>query len=106
LRRICAEGITASKANNPRGPNVAQGDDEKDYSREGAERETCRTNETGIEHFGAHDLRRTCAKFCRRTGGDSKLIKFLLLGIALSTTDRYLGSEQHLAVALNDNLGL
>ena len=24
--------------------------------------------EIGIEHFGAHDLRRTCAKLCRKTG--------------------------------------
>jgi integrase len=24
----------------------------------------------GIERFGAHDLRRTCAKLCRKTGGD------------------------------------
>ena len=31
----------------------------------------------GIEHFGAHDLRRTCAKLCRRAGGDLEQIKFL-----------------------------
>jgi integrase len=24
----------------------------------------------GIERFGAHDLRRTCAKLCRKSGGD------------------------------------
>ena len=24
----------------------------------------------GIERFGAHDLRRTCAKLCRKAGGD------------------------------------
>jgi integrase len=24
----------------------------------------------GIEHLGPHDLRRTCAKFCRKAGGD------------------------------------
>jgi integrase len=34
--------------------------------------------EIGIEHFGAHDLRRTCAKLCRKTGGDLEQIKFLL----------------------------
>jgi len=34
----------------------------------------------GIERFGAHDLRQT--------------------------TERYLGSEQEIAVAVNDNLGL
>ena len=26
--------------------------------------------EIGIENFGAHDLRRTCAKLCRKAGGD------------------------------------
>jgi integrase len=31
-----------------------------------------------IEHFGAHDLRRTCAKHCRKNGGDLEQIKFLL----------------------------
>jgi integrase len=35
-------------------------------------------NEIGIEHFGAHDLRRTCAKLCRKNGGDLEQIKFLL----------------------------
>jgi integrase len=34
--------------------------------------------EIGIEHFGAHDLRRTCAKLCRKNGGDLEQIKFLL----------------------------
>jgi len=28
----------------------------------------------GIEHFGAHDLRRTCAKLCRKSGGDLEQI--------------------------------
>jgi integrase len=28
----------------------------------------------GIEHFGAHDLRRTCAKLCRKNGGDLEQI--------------------------------
>jgi integrase len=32
----------------------------------------------GIERFGAHDLRRTCAKLCRKAGGDIERIKFLL----------------------------
>ncbi len=34
--------------------------------------------EIGIERFGAHDLRRTCAKLCRKAGGDLQQIKFLL----------------------------
>jgi integrase len=62
--------------------------------------------EIGIEHFGAHDLRRTCAKLCRKAGGDLEQIKFLLGHSSIQTTERYLGSEQELAVAVNDNLGL
>jgi integrase len=63
-------------------------------------------NEIGIEHFGAHDLRRTCAKLCRKNGGDLEQIKFLLGHSSIQTTERYLGSEQEIAVAVNDNLGL
>ena len=36
------------------------------------------SKQIGIEHFGAHDLRRTCAKLCRKRGGDLEQIKFLL----------------------------
>ena len=61
--------------------------------------------EIGVEHFGAHDLRRTCAKLCRKSGGDLEQIKFLLGHTSIQTTERYLGSEQDLAVAVNDNLG-
>jgi integrase len=60
----------------------------------------------GIERFGAHDLRRTCAKLCRKAGGDLEQIKFLLGHSSIQTTERYLGSEQELVVAVNDNLGL
>jgi integrase len=60
----------------------------------------------GIEHFGAHDLRRTCAKLCRKAGGDLEQIKFLLGHSSIQTTECYLGSEQEIAIAVNDNLGL
>ena len=60
----------------------------------------------GIERFGAHDLRRTCAKLCRKGGGDLEQIKFLLGHASIQTTERYLGSEQEIAIAVNDNLGL
>jgi integrase len=60
----------------------------------------------GVEHFGAHDLRRTCAKLCRKSGGDIEQIKFLLGHASIQTTERYLGAEQELGVAVNDNLGL
>ncbi len=62
--------------------------------------------EIGILRFGAHDLRRTCAKLCRKNGGDLEQIKFLLGHSSIQTTERYLGSEQDIAVAVNDNLGL
>jgi integrase len=60
----------------------------------------------GVERFGAHDLRRTCAKLCRKAGGDLEQIKFLLGHTSIQTTERYLGSEQEIAVAVNDSLGL
>jgi integrase len=62
--------------------------------------------EIGIERFGAHDLRRTCAKLCRKNGGNLEQIKFLLGHSSIQTTERYLGSEQEIAIAVNDNLGL
>jgi integrase len=58
--------------------------------------------EIGIQNFGAHDLRRTCAKLCRKSGGDLEQIKFLLGHSSIQTTERYLGSEQEIAVAVND----
>jgi integrase len=64
------------------------------------------SKQIGIEHFGAHDLRRTCAKLYRKNGGDLEQIKFLLGHSSIQTTERYLGSDQEIAVAVNDNLGL
>jgi integrase len=64
------------------------------------------SKQIGIEHFGAHDLRRTCAKLCRKNGGDLEQIKFLLGHSSIQTTEQYLGSDQEIAVAVNDNLGL
>ena len=60
----------------------------------------------GIERFGAHDLRRTCAKLCRKAGGDLEQIKFLLGHSSIQTTEKYLGSEQEITVAVNDHLGI
>ena len=64
------------------------------------------SKQSGIEQLGAHDLRRTCAKLCRKNGGDLEQIKFLLGHSSIQTTERYLGSEQEIVVAVNDNLGL
>ena len=63
---------------------------------------TAAAKEIGIERFGAHDLRRTCAKLCPKAGGDLKQIKFLLGHSSIQTTERYLGSEQEIAIAVND----
>jgi integrase len=57
------------------------------------------SKQIGIEHFGARDLRRTCAKLCRKNGGDLEQIKFLLGHSSIQTTERYLGSEQEIAIA-------
>jgi integrase len=60
----------------------------------------------GVENFGAHDLRRTCARLCRQKGGELEQIQFLLGHESIETTERYLGSRQEIAVAVNDGLGL
>ena len=60
----------------------------------------------GIEHFGAHDLRRTAARLCQKSGGDLVQIKQMLGHASILTTDLYLGSGQEIAVAVNDNLGI
>ena len=64
------------------------------------------SKQIGIDHFGAHDLRRTCAKLCRKNGGDLEQIKFQLGHSSIQTTERYLGSDQEIEIAVNDNLGL
>jgi integrase len=51
-------------------------------------------------------LRRTCAKLCRKNGGDLEQIKFLLGHSSIQATERYLGSEQDIEIAVNDNLGV
>jgi integrase len=53
-----------------------------------------------------HDLRRTCAKLCRKAGGELEQIQMLLGHSSIATTERYLGSEQDLEHACNDRLGL
>jgi integrase len=58
------------------------------------------------KEFGPHDLRRTCAKLCRKRGGDLEQIKFLLGHSSIQATERYLGSEQEIAVAVNDRWSL
>ena len=60
----------------------------------------------GLGKLAPHDLRRTCAKLCRKAGGDLEQIQLLLGHASIQTTERYLGTEQALAHAVNDAIGL
>jgi integrase len=62
--------------------------------------------ETELGRLAPHDLRRTCAKLCRKAGGDLEQIRLLLGHASIQTTERYLGTEQALAHAVNDGIGL
>ena len=62
--------------------------------------------ETELGKLAPHDLRRTCAKLCRKAGGDLEQIQLLLGHASVQTTERYLGTEQSLVSAVNDGLGL
>ena len=53
-----------------------------------------------------HDLRRTCARLCRESGGALEQIQLLLGHGSITTTERYLGSRQDLGHAPNDRIGL
>ena len=59
-----------------------------------------------VDKLAPHDMRRTCAKLCRESGGDLEQIQFLLGHASIQTTERYLGSRQNLREAVNDHLGL
>jgi len=49
-------------------------------------------------------LRCTCAKLCRKAGGNLEQIQ--MLGHAsVQTTERYLDTDQNLTIAVNDVLG-
>ena len=62
--------------------------------------------EKALGKLSPHDLRRTCAKLCRKAGGDLEQIQLLLGHASIQTTERYLGTDQNLATAVNDALGL
>jgi site-specific recombinase XerD len=60
----------------------------------------------GLARVAPHDLRRTCARLCRTSGGELEQIQFLLGHASIQTTERYLGTRQNLKEAVNDRLGL
>ncbi len=62
--------------------------------------------ETELGKLAPHDLRRTCAKLCRKAGGDLEQIQLLLGHASVQTPERYLGTERSLVSAVNDGLGL
>jgi integrase len=58
----------------------------------------------GVQNFGPHDLRRTCAKHCRARGADIEQIQFMLGHADVRTTQRYLGTDLDLEHTPNDLL--
>ncbi len=54
----------------------------------------------GHPELTPHDLRRTCAKLCRKAGGDLEQIQLLLGHASIQTTERYLGTKQDLVQAV------
>ena len=60
----------------------------------------------GLPGIAPHDLRRTCAKLCRASGGELEQIQMLLGHASVQTTERYLGTKQDLVHAPNDAIKL
>ena len=58
----------------------------------------------GLQSIAPHDLRRTCAHLCFRSGGPLEQIQFLLGHSSSQTTERYLGCRQELISAVNDSM--
>lgn len=60
----------------------------------------------GVSKLAPHDLRRSCARFCRAAGGELEQIQFLLGHVSVQTTERYFGCTQRISSAVNDRLGI
>ena len=60
----------------------------------------------GVNRLAPHNLRRTCARFCRAAGGELEQIQFLLGHVSVQTTERYLGCTQRISSAVNDRIGI
>ena len=54
----------------------------------------------GVAKLAPHDLRRTCARLCHASGGESEQIQFLLGHISVQT------SKQRIRSAVNDHIGI
>ena len=63
-------------------------------------------SKVGIPALAPHDLRRTCARFCRSAGGELDQIQLLLGHVSIQTTEQYLGSRQRIRSAINDRIGI
>jgi site-specific recombinase XerD len=59
-----------------------------------------------VDQLAPHDMRRTCAKLCRESGGGLEQIQFLLGHASIQTTERYLGSRQNLMGRVDVNVGM
>jgi len=64
------------------------------------------SKQIGIEHFGAHDLRRTCPKLCRKNGGDLEQINSCSATLRSRQPNAISARRQDIEIAVNDNLGL
>ncbi len=62
--------------------------------------------QTELGKLVPRDLRRICAKLCRKAGGELEQSQLLLGHASIQTTERYLGTEQALAHAVNDAIEL
>jgi site-specific recombinase XerD len=60
----------------------------------------------GVAKLAPHDLRRSCARLCRASGGELEQIQFLLGHVSVQTTERYLGCTQRISSAVNDRIGI
>ena len=59
-----------------------------------------------MPRLAPHDLRRSCARLCHDCGGQLEQIQFLLGHVSVQTTERYIGCQQRLRIAVNDMLGI
>jgi len=60
----------------------------------------------GFPELAAHDLRRTFAKLARKGGAEIDQIQLSLGHASIQTTERYLGTDQDMADAPADRLGI